>query len=488
VSAKVQSTFGKGLWFVAPLAVSAVVPIVTLPLLTRALTPEEFGAWALAVALGSLGAALATPGLVAGFERGYFATPDQASRVRLLHSVVAYSVLALTVVGVISWTYRRSLATYFLGTESQATLLMLAFGSSAISSVKGFYLLYYRSAGDARAYALYSIDEVVIGAALSLAFVLGAGLGAVGLILGQFVAALSVLLLVATRTALRHRHGFSVAPLFEAIRVGLPLAPRVLTGTLSNQIDKYIVGAMQSTGAVGIYSLGQRLAYVPFTASNALEHMFVPRVYSLMFDRGVAASGDIGRYLTPFAYLTVGVACGVALFAEEIVWALAPQDYHAAAPVAAVLAGAYAVMFFGKLPQLVYAKKTWIASVLGVVALGLNWTFCVIGAQRWGAFGAAAGLLLTSITSGLIGFWVRQRYFPIHWEYGRLAAMFGVLALATATTVALDPDSVSYATRLSVKFAVLGLLLLVGTRCDVVTRENGRLLWSALLRRPLASQ
>lgn len=477
----------KGLWFVAPLAVSAVVPLVTLPLLTRAVSPAEFGAWALATALGTFGAGISTPGLQAGFERGFFALGDGQGRACLLHSVVVYCTFSLVVAGAVIWAFRGHLALLFLGDEHQAMLIVLAFCASATSAIKALYLLYYRGRGDARLYALYSIDEVVLSAALSLIFVIGFDLGAVGLVMGQLTASAAVLILVAVRTARAARPAFAFPPLLEAIRVGYPLTPRVLIGTLSNQIDKFVLGALQSTTSVGIYSLGQRLAYLPFTASNALEHIFVPHVYASMFERGHAASEDLGRYLTPFAYLTVAVACSVVLFAEEIVWVLAPADYHGTAAVAGILAVAYAVMFFGKFPQLVYAKKMWIASALSMLTLGLNACLCVIGVRWWGALGAACGLLVTSITSGIVGFWVRQRCFPIHWEYRKLVSMFAVLVLSMIATVVLTEVGVAYAVRLIVKLVSVGLLIWVGVQCGVVSQANGRLLWATIARRPVVS-
>ncbi len=475
-----------GLWFGAPVVVSAVVPIITLPFLTRGLSPSDYGAWTLAGALGTFAVGIVTPGLHAGFERGFFASTDVGSRARLLYSVVGFAVVALAAAGALAWPWRSDLAHTFLGSSAHGELVMLMFAQSAVTTVKGFYLLHYRGLGDARAYALYSIDEVVLGSILSLWFVIGVRLGPEGLALGQLLAAAFVLVLVASRTAWTIRPQIAAGPLMEALRVSLPLTPRVFVGTLSNQIDKYVVALLDAASGVGVYSLGQRLAFLPFSASNALEHIFVPRVYARMFEGGVAASKEIGRFLTPFAYLTAVVACGVALFAEEALWWLAPAEYSGAAPVATILTLSYALLFFGKLPQLVYAKKTWIASVLSIVTLALNFAFCVFGARQWGALGAAWGVLATTVVSGFLGFVIRQRFYPIGWEYRRLAVVFGLLVLAVASTLVLRDAGIGYVIRLAVKLAMLLFFVGVGVSLGVLSRAQVALLIS-MVRKPAES-
>ena len=81
--------------YLLPMVVSALVPIVTLPIFTRILTREDYGAWALAVAYGSFLAGLSNFGLVVSYERNFFQYPTPKERSALLYSSIAFALLFL---------------------------------------------------------------------------------------------------------------------------------------------------------------------------------------------------------------------------------------------------------------------------------------------------------------------------------------------------------------------------------------------------------
>src|SRR5687767_2135495 len=94
----VPSQVTSGLWYLLPTAVAAIVPLVTLPVFTRILTPDDYGVWALAVAYGVVASGVANLGLAVGYERNYFQYAKDGERGALLYSVLAcVTVTALAV-------------------------------------------------------------------------------------------------------------------------------------------------------------------------------------------------------------------------------------------------------------------------------------------------------------------------------------------------------------------------------------------------------
>ena len=141
---------------------------------------------------------------------------------------------------------------------------------------------------------------------------------------------------------------------------------------------------LASVGSAGIYTIGQRMSYLVFAYMTAMENVFAPEVYRRMFNDGAAGGRSIGRYLTPFAYVSFAVALVVSLFSEEALFLLTPAAYHGAVPVVNLLTLYYASMFFGKQPQLVYARKTFLLSVLTMISLTLNVAFTIVGVRQLG--------------------------------------------------------------------------------------------------------
>jgi O-antigen/teichoic acid export membrane protein len=469
--------------YLLPVVVGSVVPLATLPIFTRVLTTEEYGAWALAMAYAAFATGVANLGLTIGYERNFFEYRAPLQQPALLYSVVGFVTAAFVLVGVGTWLFRVPLARWIVGSGDHGGLLFSAYCANVVTSVKAYYLIYFRNTEDARAYAWYSIDETVLAAVFSVFFVAWMRLGAMGLVLGHLAAGLLILALVVRRVSATLKPAFDRALLQDSLRISLPLTPRIFLGVVGSNFDKYLIGLLATVGGVGVYSIGQRVSYLAFQYMTAIENVFTPQVYQRMFGLGNKGGASIGRYLTPFAYVSVGVSLLIAIFSEELLIVLTPQSYHGAIPIVALLAMSYGIMFFAKMPQLTYARKTFVTSILTVVSLGLNIALNVVMIPRWGALGAAAGTLIAGVLSGAVAFAVRQHYYRIAWEYRRLAAMFGLFMGGSLAAIVLFQAGADYWLRLLVKVGVVGTFAWLGVRLGYLTWENYGMVRQMLLAR-----
>ena len=118
-----------------------------------------------------------------------------------------------------------------------------------------------------------------------------------------------------------------------------------------------MIGLLNTVGGVGVYSIGQKVAYIVFTYMTAIQNVFSPQVYKRMFEEGEEGGESVGRYLTPFLYISIAVALLISLFSEEIISILTPESYHDSIDIVIVLSMLYGSYFFGKQPQLIFAKR-----------------------------------------------------------------------------------------------------------------------------------
>lgn len=471
-----------GLMYLLPVLVSSTLPLATLPIYTRALSREEYGAWALSLAYATFITGLANFGLTLGYERNFFEHRQGAAKAQLLYTTLAFVVGAFVLCAVLTWIFREAIAQAIVGSAAHATLLVVTVCAHAVMSLKAYYLIYYRNTGQARAHVWYSVDELVGASLLGVLFVWWFRLGVIGIPLGQLLASLVVVAALTWRFVWTLPVSFSTSLLRQELAISYPLAPRILLGVAGNQVDKYLLGLIGTVAGVGIYAVGQRLAQIVFACMTALENVFAPQVYERMF-AGEAGRATLGAYLTPFAYLSTAAALGLGLFGEEVIRVLTPPSYHGAIPIAAILCLHYGIMFFGKLPQLMYAKKTGLISVLTFVALASNVLLNVVFIRRWGAAGAAMGTLAAGMLSIALTLAAGQRYYPIRWQYASMAWIFGVLFVSVIAAVWLRDIGVAYFPRLGVKLAALAAYGAVGAHLGVLTRANFGMARAALQRR-----
>jgi O-antigen/teichoic acid export membrane protein len=475
----------KSIIYLLPTVVSTLLPFATLPIFTRILTPADYGVIALGLVWGVFATGLANMGLPLTYERNFFQYRDQQRGAQLLYSVLACVVPLLTLGGVLTALFREDVSRFLTGSPQHGWIFVASYCTVGLQSLRLYYLTYLRNEGNAKAYVGYSLDETVLWTAFSLLFVAVLRMGPIGMPLGQLLASAGVLSLVSFRFARRLKPALDGSLLREAVLLSLPLTPRLFLNVVSNNFDKYIIGLLGSMGGVGIYSIGQKLGVMVFTFMTALQNVFAPGVYSRMFAGGTEAR-DVGRYLTPFAYASVAAALLVALFAEEVLILLTPREYHAAAGIVTVLAVYYAILFFGKQPQLIYAKKTALVSVLGGVGVALHVAFGILFVQTWGAVGAAWAVLVAGGLTTAAGVWLGQRHFRIHYEAGRLFAIYSLLVLAAVGTYALSLAEVIYPLRLAFKVVALGAYLDVGRRAGILTGSTLPNLRAAVRRKGAA--
>lgn len=401
---------GAALLFMAPVIASSTVPLVTLPLYTRALSPDEYGRWAIAVSVGALASGVLGLGLLTGFERNYFSSNDETKRRPLLFSVGILSA-GLQFLGFVALlALAPALSASLLATEGGWWLFAMGFGVSAIANLKAFFLTTLRSQGRAREYALFSVDETIVGAVGSLVCVLGLGWGAAGLLMGPLLAGAMVTVALVYRLKPSIEATFDVEQVRDVLRVSLPLAPRILLGAVGNQLDRLVLGAAGSLATVGLYAIGQRIAQVVFAFMTALQNVYQPRVYRMLFER--ARPEHIGAFLLPYAFVTAFIAVAAILYADDVLPVLAPAGYAGAAPIVGILSVHYGLMFFGKQPQLVYARRTGLISVLSIGSILLNSLAVYVGARIGAAEGVALGALAAGVVTGAVGLALATRFAP----------------------------------------------------------------------------
>lgn len=468
-----------------------LVPLITLPLLTRALTPEDYGAWGLAQVYAIFASGVMNFGLLVGYERNFFQyrAPKQAAA--LLYSTLAFVFIAFAACAALTWAFRSAIARWLMGLGASGDLVFWSFCANGVVSLKTYHLTYLKNAGDAKLYAGCMLAEDLLGAAFTLLLVIGLRVGVNGLVWGPLLGSLLVLFWLSAKFLRLLPPAFSLPALADSLKLSLPLTPRILFGVIGNQIDKYVIGLLASVGGVGIYSLGQRISYLVFMYMTAIQNVFNPEVYRRMFDmqkgEGERATG---RYLTPFAYLSIALALLVALFSQEAISILTPETFHGAIDITTILCMYYGLLFFGKLSgtQLIYARKTHLTSLLTIGTIGLGVIFSVPFTLAWGAIGAAWATLASGLVSGAIGFAIAQRHYNIKWEYAKLASIYLTFFGAAILVLTLRQFEASYYVLLPVKLVALGLYAFVGARLGVISAENFSLVAGMLerygLRRP----
>lgn len=455
----------------APVVVSTIVPILTIPIVTRILSPSEFGVWGLSNAFALFVTGVANLGLPIGYDRNFYEADTPAKEAALLYSVVGFVAALILIGGLLTAAFGDQLSRWILQTPGKGSLLMISYTAAGLSSIKAYFLTYFRNHGQANNYIRYNIDETILAAIASITLLAFFRLGVEGYALGYLIATGSVTAVLIVGFARRMRPSFDKRVLAGTLKLSLPLAPRVLLGGLGSQFDKYLLGVLGSPAAVGVYTLGQRVGQLGSNYMGALQNVYLPQVYRHMFS-GPAEGKTISEYLLPFFYFSVAISLGTVLFAEEAIGLLAPRAYGNAATVAILFALYAASTFFGRQPQLQFGKRTGVVGILSFLSFVLTVVMVILGAKRWGAVGAAAGVLSSSVILAFAGLALGQRVYRIDYEWRKYGGLFLFLAASATLLELVRWAAWPYPSRFALKLLLLLMFFGIGMRWKILSRQR----------------
>lgn len=461
--------------YLIPTLVDNLIPFLTLPIFSRILRPEDYGVLALAQVFAIFGCGLANLALLNVYDRNFFQyRDDPVKSARLLFSVSLFVAFNVLVLMGLSYVWRRPLSMLLTQSPDHGMILLVSFAAEAALGLRQYYLFYFKNREEANVYMTNYLISSVLTFILSIIFVGFLRIGAIGLVYGRLLGNLAALASLHRQVALKVPFSWDHGMIWETLKVSLPLTPPIFYSAISKHFDKYMLGLLSTIGGVGLYSIGQKMSYMVFVYMTSLQNVFQPQVYQRLFDLKEQAGGAVGKYLTPFLYISIFVGLLVALFAEEIVWLLTPPEYHAAINVVIILAMYYGFLFWGKINsvQLLYKKRTVVLSLYTFLTLLLNIVLGIPMIKFWGAEGAAWNMFLVGLLSGGALIYIAQRSFFIRWENQKVLTIYLVFFGTSILMIILRNLEVNYGIRMMSKMACLAVYLYFGMQWHIINKTN----------------
>jgi PST family polysaccharide transporter len=465
-------------WSAAALVASKVVSLISILVLARLLSVDEFGvvaAVAAYIALIELGSDLGMkPTIVYEQEQGI------SERVHTAFTLNLMSAVALTGLGVLL----APVVAGFFGVPHEAGLFRLGALNLLLTGLgnihDGLLLRDMTFARRIRPQIARDLARVAVSVALALA-----GLGAAALVLGFLAGTATWTVWQWLLTPLRPRLTYDGAIARSMLGYGAAAALLQILATINTRLDVVVIGHLLDTRALGIYSIAYRLPEV-LLASVAYT-LGVVAFPALARQRAAddaplaAATLQLLRYMALYA---LPVAGGLAVLSVPLVELLFSHKWHDAAQLLVPIAAAavvYTVVFpLGDLLKAVGRQRTIVA--INVLVIPIMIAACVLAAPygvlavSWALVGVA--LSFSGMMSVAVG---RVLHLPARAfarAYGPgLSACAGVLAAAGAVRLTWSATTVPAATAAALAGAlgaVLALRLLApGAFVDLVRQLRG---------------
>ena len=376
-------------------------------------------------------------------------------------------------VGILIYFYKDNIALWIIQNNKYGLLLFITFLGLVFQSCGNYYLSFLKNTGNAKLNVGIVLITSIIGFILNIYFVSVLKIGPIGLSFGLLIS--NAIIFIAVTTYFLKLMGFGLKPtlLFNSLKLSLPLVPTGVISIIGKSFDKYIISVLASVGGVGTYAISHKISNLSFTFMTTIQKVYSPIVYQKMFSSN-SMDGDngIGKYLTPFAYFSVAAAFFVSLFSEEALIILAPQEYLKGLSVINIFCISFSISFFAKQPQLMYAGKTGIQSILSIINFIITVVVLYLFVNKFGIMGAAIGNLIVSIIYNALLIRQGQKYYKIDYEWIKLVIIYTMLAFTSISVLILYSLELAYLYRFIIKIIYLGIFIKIGFYLKILTKEN----------------
>jgi len=416
----------------------SVINFLLLPVYVLRLTGSDYGAFGILGAFEVIAKIVFRFGLDGSFMRFFYDCKDDRDRQRLA-STIFFFLLALDgAVAAALILAARPLAAALMGDTAYATALRLmvvnafAIGFTFIP----FHVL--RIERRATTFSALTFARSVLTIVVRLVLVMKLHLGVTGLYLADVMVTAVIMAALLRWFAPLVRATFSPEVLRDTLAFGLPRVPHAAAQQVIAVGDKFILGLLTTLETVGIYSLAVSFGLAQKLFLTAFESAWAPFYYATIREAGARR---VFRTVTTYgiailALLTAGLSAvgEPALKAMTHGRILAPADPRWSEVSVAIAFTAIGVLFQGVYLLtsigLNITRRTQYYPVATVTAALVNVGLNVLLIPSHGIIGAAWANGAAYAVQAALGFMLSQRFYPVSYEWGRIARALGAAAAA----------------------------------------------------------
>ncbi|HMI79761.1 MAG TPA: lipopolysaccharide biosynthesis protein [Ferruginibacter sp.] len=433
---------------------SRIAAVILIPILTRLMTPDEYGALNMALTIVTLVTLVVTLE-VAQAVTLYFTDRNRTDRDLYPGTAFRFYLAMYLLYLAIAFLFGPMIFKMITGEDIGNAIVINA---ALLLATNGIFFLIQnqlRLEFKTREYAALTFGYVLL---ISSGAIIGAMISdrpAEAVILGQATGAAVIDIIAVAMLWRRFSSGFSFKKLREMLRFSLALVPSGLLLLGGQQVPKFILGMYGDLEDVGIYGLAYQIAGFSALAVLGVQTAITPSVLANHEEAGTPKM--LGKLFEGFTIVALLLCSFLSIFAHELVMVFSTSSYARAAHFVPFLAFAIAlnnlyIFFPGKIIRGKSAAQLVASAGSFVVALAAGLVFIKLDGLR----GATVATLLAAATFFFIWCYISQRLYhlPVNWLKLFLAIV--LTAAVCAIGIILVPPGITF----KIVFIKCGLLIL----------------------------
>ncbi len=396
-------------------AAAGLTPFILLPVLTKMLSPTEFGKATsfliLAVMIGNF-AGLSSHGFV---SVRYFKTELAEFKGIVSSSVLcvcAAHLLALVLLPLLFPVLDR----WF---DLSPRLVMFAAVAALLVSLNQIFLAIFQSSGRPMLYLRARLVQASAEILICIGLVLTIAPDSNSRIV-SYVVALSASVYFGLRfcrsknylgLGARRRHVRSL------LAFSVPMLPHIVAGTATTYVDRVIVSSILGVDSLGVYMVGMQVGMAMSLVIEPINKAFAPWLFEQLAKGDAGANRMVVRNTYRF-YVGLVAAGLIVIVTSQVLFDRVIGAQYAAAKLLIpwmVLGFVFQGIYYSVVNYIFYAEQTGRLSMISSASALFGGLLSYALISRLGMAGAGVSFALTNLLLFVLAWWAASRMVPMPW-------------------------------------------------------------------------
>lgn len=394
------------------------IPFFMLPVLTRYLTPEDYGIISVFSVFVSIFAVFTGLSIHGAINVNFFKMQKDELKAFVGNCLVVLSVSTVIVFIAVCSLYPIVLERLALEIEWLIVAVVLAF-AQFLTTIN---LLLWMAEQRPKPYSVYQISQTFVVTALSLLMVVGFGMNWKGQLLATTI---GTLLFSMISFMFIIKRGYLIFQLNkeyikDALKFGVPLIPHQLAGWVKTGADRMVLMSVMGATATGIYAVGYQLGMIMGVLVTAFNKAWSPYMYKTLSNE---PTRENKKKIVQFTYVYfVGIFLFAVCFsylAELSIPYFLGKKFISSVEFVIYFAVAFAFqgMYFMVTNYIFYVKKTYMLAYVTLSTAVLHVVLLYFFVNINGAIGAAQASLASFIVTFLATWVLASRVYKMPWRF-----------------------------------------------------------------------
>lgn len=390
-----------------------------LPLYTHYLSPEDYGIVQSMAVLSTILTIFFTMAIERSIYRLYFDYKTISEKRDFLGSIFLTLLINSTILLIIV-LFSNSIVSKLFNSIPFYPYYLYAILTVYFTVFGLVPLIYFQVEHKAGKFILISIAEFFISTALIIYFIVYAGEGASGYLLGKLIQ--SILFLPVFVYIIKKIINFTYKKeiMRESLSYSWPLVPMLLSAWILNLSDRIFIERYSTLRDVGLYSLSYKMAEVLLLFTAAFNKAYEPLFFQIANQNNQkVAKAKLFRYNKVFTIILIMGALLITLFSKEFMYLMDAKYITAYKLVPLIMVGVLIGQISGLFNRSIYqVKKTKQIMILTAASAILNIFLNFLLVPEYGSYGAALSTTITFFFFFIIKYiYSKKCYFiPVAWK------------------------------------------------------------------------